>query len=269
MIKLIIDWRRYFLIATLTLMFGQISLTATAQPNSDSEEPYFDMELFKFNAAAYTIETKEPGTEAHNSAINRMKEYAESGHAKSLLYMANLYAEGRYVRQNRSEAVEYFNRAAETDDPSVLYSIGAHFYYGTLFEKDLSKAAIYFQDAAALGHRGAQYTLARMYQLGQGVPKNEKRAFELMREAVQQVNAFLFMRLSEYYEFGIGTEQSSVDSYKWALLAAAVADTEDEELTSGIASFVALMESRLTPEQIDLGQELASKCYASYPADCG
>ena len=64
--------------------------------------------------------------------------------------------------QDEDQALEWFMRAAELDEPEAMYQLGYMFETGIRVKKDKAKAIWYYERAAELGHRGAQSILERM-----------------------------------------------------------------------------------------------------------
>ena len=76
--------------------------------------------------------------------------------------------------------------------PSAQFAYGLMYAVGhcsTFRMKQPSKAAEWWQKAAAQGHPDAQYSLGVSYLKGSGVPKNMDTAYRLINEAAQNGSA--------------------------------------------------------------------------------
>lgn len=82
------------------------------------------------------------------------------------------------------------------------------YYYekGIGIKKDLIKAAELYQIMANSGEAEAQYRLAQLYLVGQGINKQPKNAFSLMQKAAQKIPQAK-NQLGLFYLYGIGTEK--------------------------------------------------------------
>jgi len=258
---------RSLLISATTLIAAQFQLFSIAQSEDPEPTHVVDMELISFRMSAYTIETKEKDSKSHRVGLTHMNELADSGYGRALIYLGDIYSAGIFVDGDNSTARLYYRRAAESEDPYALFAIGKKYQLGDFFEKDLMIAAEFYRSASLLGYTDAQFTLGLMYERGEGVPKNYKRAFDLIRASASEGQPFHMWTVSRYYRDGVGTEKSLIDSYKWALLSAAVG-SDDSSLKSIISGSVEDLESILSSEEEAVGQDLASECFASYLLDC-
>jgi hypothetical protein len=104
--------------------------------------------------------------------------------------------------------------------------------------------------AAEAGNAGAQVNLGRMYQLGDGMPKDGRQAAQWYRNAAEQGNAMGQNNLGVMYESGDGVPKDLVSAYKWFNLSAA------QGLELAIANRN-LIEKQMTHDQIAEGQRLS------------
>jgi len=67
-----------------------------------------------------------------------------------------------------------------------MESLGDDFYYGRNGkEEDLEKAFKWYQLAVDAGHKSALYDVAYAYGYGEGVEKDEEKAFELFKQSAE------------------------------------------------------------------------------------
>ena len=83
-----------------------------------------------------------------------------------------LFHEGHYA-----EALPLFTRQADAGDLTATNYVGIHYYLGLGVQRDLSKAAQWFQAAALGENANAQRNLGVMYLRGYGVEKDYSRAY--------------------------------------------------------------------------------------------
>jgi hypothetical protein len=65
----------------------------------------------------------------------------------------------------------------------------------------------------------AQTELGTLYRNGEGVPKDEMKAFDLYLAASRQGNPYAQFELAEMYELGVGVNSNIVDAFAWASVA--------------------------------------------------
>jgi uncharacterized protein len=112
---------------------------------------------------------------------------AEQGDAGAMLILANMYADGEGVTRDYAHAADFYRMAAENGQ------IEAHCYLGRLYAEggfglpqDAAKALESFRAGAYKGEPVAQYNLAQYYALGQGVLKDQVKAYSWYKLAASQ-----------------------------------------------------------------------------------
>jgi len=120
----------------------------------------------------------------YKQAFVWIREAADQGFALAMNNLADMYENGAGVKPNRAEANKWRKKAQDigitvNSTPVTIetvgkkeYEKGLAYYYGW----DFVRAAEWFQLAATKGHPEAQLKLASLYELGQGVNKNEEQA---------------------------------------------------------------------------------------------
>ncbi len=145
---------------------------------------------------------------------------AKKGYAPAQLYLGMMYALGRGVPQDYSEALKWFSRAAEQGNPPAQYALGSMYYEGRGVPQDYSKALKWFSLAAEQENPAAQNGLASMYIDGKGVPKDYAKALKWVRIAAKQGDADAQNNLAQMYARGREVPQDSQEAFKWFSLAA-------------------------------------------------
>lgn len=99
-------------------------------------------------------ETKDPAEAAKWYAKG-----AEKGDADCQACLADMYYDGRGVKQDYGEAIKLYTQIIEKSDPAAMMSLG--------------------------GHMRIKYRLGLCYFNGQGVEKNKEKAIELWRQSAE------------------------------------------------------------------------------------
>lgn len=82
--------------------------------------------------------------------------------------------------------------------------------------------------AAAAGDAGAQFQLGRAYFRGEGMPKDEKKAFEWTKKSAEQENADAMTNLGFFHAQGIGVEMSEAKAVEWFRKGAEVGSSKSQ-----------------------------------------
>ncbi len=172
--------------------------------------------------------------------------YKKANHSIALNNLADMYYYGNHVSANTTQAVEYFQKAAEmgnvlsqswlgyifkTESNFINYTLSTNwflkaaaqgdayslrnlaeaYYYGTGVTADTKKAFDFFVKAGDLNDKIAQSWVGYMYQYGYGVSKNITSAREWYQKAINQDDTYSMHNMGlTYYEEGKYKE-----SVKW------------------------------------------------------
>lgn len=168
-------------------------------------------------------------------------------------------------QENYAFAKQYFDKGAELNDDLSFYYLGQMYYEGLGVEKSLDLAIDYLKRAVDLGNTDAKVILSAIYtdegihgnqsqQLatelaesgdvrgiilqaenylsGNGVPKNEEKAFALYKQAADLNDDFAKKRLVYMYNNGVGTNKNLKKAFDLAL---ELAKKDDAELYGFVA----------------------------------
>ena len=94
---------------------------------------------------------------------------AEQGYAKAQFNLGLMYYNGQGVRQDYTQAVQWYRKAAEQGDAEAQYNLGVMYYDGQGVRKDYVEAVKWYRKAAEQGYAKAQYNLGVAYEKGKGV----------------------------------------------------------------------------------------------------
>jgi TPR repeat protein len=172
----------------------------------------------------------------------------------STYFLALMNLRGEGVPRDESRGLKLLRTSADKGYPAAEYLLGQRIFYGHGVPKDKSKAMSYLQAAAsddyravaflkiiAKGSRGevkdlesivatvkrmakakvsaAQYTLAFMHLIGDGVPKDAVEEVRWYRAASSH-NARAAFMLSLMYQSGEGVPQSPAEAFRFMRVAA-------------------------------------------------
>ena len=155
--------------------------------------------------------------------------------------------------QNRAESdvVDIWN-LAEAGDGDAQFYLGHIYATGEGVPQDDKQAFEWYLKAAQQGNASAQYNLGFMYATGHGVPKDEKQAAEWHSKAAEQGHAGAQYNLGIMYGKGSGMPQDNVTAYAWLSLAAAQGE-------KGAIAAKDIVSQGFTPEQHNKAQALAAE----------
>mgnify|MGYP003673710999 FL=1 len=178
-----------------------------------------------------------------------IQEAGKAQHPQALAYLAEFYAEGRYVKANRSRADEFMDHAARAGDPTANHNLGLLYRFGRRRPKNPKLAEACFKRAAEQGlvvsynhyadlllERGANKEAITWYERGiarkdttcmlslgnelvsgKAVERDIKRALKLFVEGAELGSPSCAHMGAMMMERGLGTEGKKKD---WAGAAA-------------------------------------------------
>ena len=83
------------------------------------------------------------------------------------------------------------------------------------FDKNLPEGVRYIRMAAEKGYAKAQYQLGVLYGIGEGVPQDKKKSFDLYMQAAVQGLAIAQYNVGFGYYFGEGVDKDLNQSFIW------------------------------------------------------
>ena len=114
------------------------------------------------------------------------------------------------MKQDSGKARELFEKAAAMNIGSAFNNLGIMYDLGDGVAQDYKKAIELYGKAIALsstkGGTNAFYNLGLMYEQGTGVKRDRKKALELYTKGAEAGNADSMMSLGRMYEYGLGTK---------------------------------------------------------------
>lgn len=150
-----------------------------------------------------------------SEAVIWYRKAAEAGHATSMAEYALLLAEGRGTARNEAEALRWYRAGADTGASYPMWRYGLALVDGKLTAKDHGQAAQYFQRAADAGFAPAMYDFAVMNHNGIGMPRNYQAAARWYQKAVDLNHMGAMVNLGLLYDEGKGVEQSDTKAVEY------------------------------------------------------
>jgi len=126
------------------------------------------------------------------------------------------------------------------------------------FDKDMANR---YLQAAQSGSDDAQFYLAALYSAGVGVPRSDDEAFRWFSRAADQGHSHAMLIVSGLYAIGRGVQKDNVKAYKWAYIVGSASRVE--EFRNGARQLMGLLETRMTPDEINRAKGEASSWRAT------
>jgi hypothetical protein len=106
-----------------------------------------------------------------------------------------------------------------------------------------------YSQAAQSGDSEAQFYMGALYSSGVGRPRSDQEAFRWFSRAADQGHSHAMLVLAGLYAIGRGTSNDNLKAYKWAYIVSV--GTRVEEFRNGARQLMSVLETRMTPEQIN------------------
>ena len=157
--------------------------------------------------------------------------------------------EKAYQSGNYAAALREWQPLAEQGQAFAQYQLGLLYANGQGVTKDDAKAWQWYEKAAVQGHADAQVNLGILYDYGRGVPQDFKKAVYWYRLSANQGNDLAQRRLGQMYERGDEVPQDYVKAYMWYSLGSANGVEAGIRLRNALAK-------KMDPDQIAEAQKL-------------
>lgn len=131
--------------------------------------------------------------------LDLYRHLAGKGDAWAMFRLGSSYAKGIGVQQNDTEALHWWQQAANRDYPDAFMALGMMYSDGMAFAPDYRIAFTWFSKSAELNDAEAQFQLGGLYRKGMGVEKSSRQAVEWYRKAAEQGHEGAKARLKEMY----------------------------------------------------------------------
>lgn len=152
---------------------------------------------------------------AKQKAIANLKQNANDGDVGAQVQMGVIYLTGDGVTKDDAEALKWFRKAADQDNPIAERYLAEMYFKGRGVEADNMESAKWLRMSADQGDPQSQYNLAVLYTKGLGVPRNMKEATNWMLKAADQGLAAGQLGLGVIYDNGDGVVPDPIEAAKW------------------------------------------------------
>ena len=171
--------------------------------------------------------------------------------------LAGKFEDGLSAHERGDYAMAYrlFLPFAKQGDAKAQYSLALMYDNGQGVSQDYVEAVKWYRKAADQGVAVAQLNLGNRYRLGQGVLQDFAEANKWYRKAAEQGVAVAQTTLGLAYSGGLGVPQDYVQAHKWFNLSAA--NNPDKTDRDRAASNRDLTAGKMTAAQIAEAQKLA------------
>ena len=130
-----------------------------------------------------------------------------------MIMMGHIHRLGLAEDPKPDVALSYYEAIYSPPGNPAGHFIGA--IYEAQTPPDYAKAIAAYQSAMDARIPAGFVMMARLYEHGHGVPKDEAKAFELMKEAALDGSNMARAGLADYYERGIGTQRDFPTARIW------------------------------------------------------
>jgi hypothetical protein len=149
-------------------------------------------------------------------ALKQLKSAANVGDAVAQNWLGSYFRE----KHEYSDALLWFNKSAQQNNPVALNNLGFLFSEGFGVKSDSPKAVSYYKRAAELGNLDALNNLALMYAQGEGVTQSYRDAYVWFEKAADKGDGLATANIGIYYAQGFGVQKN--DTIAFALCKKAV-----------------------------------------------
>ena len=140
---------------------------------------------------------------------------AEQGNARAQFKLGLMYANGKGVEQDDTQAVYWYEKSAKQSNADAQCNLGWMYRNGKGVEQDDEQAVFWYEKAAEQGEAYAQRNLGWMYLNGKGVEQDDEQAVYWYEKAAEQGEAYAQNNLGFMYQNGRGVEQDDTQAVYW------------------------------------------------------
>ncbi|UXN06226.1 tetratricopeptide repeat protein [Bartonella sp. HY761] len=150
-------------------------------------------------------------------AFSWYKKAADQNNAQAQLKLGDMYRFGRGTKLNKQQALYWYQKAAEHEDPAVDYELSRIYENDINYNNfiDLDKALFLLKKSANNGYATAQAQLGYEYQTGKRVEQNYQQALDWYFKAAGQNNSFAQYHIGEMYDLGLGFHKDLAKAAIW------------------------------------------------------
>jgi len=195
-----------------------------------------------------------------DTKFNLLMKLAEQGFDAAQYALGDMYYDGGEedeVPIDDKKAIEWYSKAAEQGHALAQFKVAAMYEFRSYTPRDeapnnYKKAVEWYSKAAEQGDFDAYRCLGRVYSIGgKGIAQDYKKALYWYSKAAERGDTEAQVGLGMIYADGLSVPQDYVMAHMFFNIAAAAADYHKGDKHRDI------LEKRMTPSQIEKGQELA------------
>jgi TPR repeat protein len=143
----------------------------------------------------------------YDEAFENLLPEAQAGNSTAQLYVANMYRRGYGIPRDMAMAMQWYQRAADQDEPSGMYNLGVHLRDGIGVSADQEAATQWFERAARKGHTSAMLNFGLRLFKGKGIARDRVRGYAWVQKAAGKGN-IPAIRQRRSLEKDLGAEQA-------------------------------------------------------------
>jgi uncharacterized protein len=166
-------------------------------------------------------------------------------------------AQAAYNKGDFATALAILQPLAARGSATAEVDLGAMYHDGQGVKQDDTQAVFWFRKAADQGDADGEYRLGLYEYAGVGTPIDYAQAVVLLQKSSDQGDASAMGILAACYDGGHGVPQNYVTAYMWMSRSLAGLDPNSQAHQSAAQS-LANIASHMTPEQIAQAQALAA-----------
>ena len=190
------------------------------EPETVSEVPPQGVEyneVLEYRQAAALLCDDDVTWAEKREAVKTLKHLWDKGFIAAAYHLGKAYQDGLGVLPDDEVANEWFRRSAAIGDAQSQYMLGKLLQE----QRRMSEAASWYERACKSGNQYAQYRLGKICLLGDGIPKDIKRAVQLLSASANQGNQYAQYVLGKLYLQGKEEGQDQDAAEYWLTRSAA------------------------------------------------
>jgi TPR repeat protein len=150
-------------------------------------------------------------------AVRWYQRAADAGDANGMANLGLAYLDGTGIAQDRERALHWFRVAAEFGDVRSMVMLGDLLSRGDRSDAlGFSQAIRWYARASEEGHAGAMTSLGALFADGKGTDAKPAEAVRLFIAAAKQGVPEAMLNLAGMYRDGRGVAKSDSEAYFWA-----------------------------------------------------
>lgn len=172
--------------------------------------------LLTVGMPAIAGESTDPQLVENPINLSVMEGSANKGEIQAQLMMGVFYQEGSAgLTKDATKAFEWYKKAAVSGNTDAQFSVASMYEDGDGVKQDYAQAKKWHEKAAKQGNAYSQYRLGDMYYNGVGVAQNYAAAFSWYQKSASQGNMAAENSLGDMYRNGKSVPKSAKKAFSW------------------------------------------------------